>query len=67
MNLDPAVHELSYLAKIFIKDNIVYYKDVMKQYNLGTNGGIMTSLNLFATKLDQEMSNLGRRRYEEYK
>jgi hypothetical protein len=25
----------------------------MKQYNLGPNGGIMTSLNLFATRFDQ--------------
>lgn len=25
----------------------------MHQYNLGPNGGIMTSLNLFATKFDQ--------------
>ena len=28
----------------------VNYKEVMKQYNLGPNGGIMTSLNLFSTK-----------------
>ena len=27
----------------------------MKQYNLGPNGGIVTSLNLFATKFDQEL------------
>lgn len=25
----------------------------MKQYNLGPNGGIVTSLNLFATRFDQ--------------
>lgn len=25
----------------------------MKQYNLGPNGGILTSLNLFATRFDQ--------------
>lgn len=29
------------------------YKSVMKEYNLGPNGGILTSLNLFATKFDQ--------------
>lgn len=29
------------------------YKEVMKQYNLGPNGGILTSLNLFATRFDQ--------------
>lgn len=29
------------------------YKEVMKQYNLGPNGGIVTSLNLFTTKFHQ--------------
>jgi len=31
----------------------VKYKEVMKQYNLGPNGGILTSLNMFATRFDQ--------------
>ena len=31
----------------------VKYKEVMKEYNLGPNGGILTSLNLFATRFDQ--------------
>ena len=31
----------------------VKYKEVMKQYALGPNGGIVTSLNLFATRFDQ--------------
>lgn len=31
----------------------VNYKNVMKQYNLGPNGGILTSLNLFSTRFDQ--------------
>ncbi len=31
----------------------VKYKEVMKQYQLGPNGGIITSLNLFATRFDQ--------------
>ncbi len=31
----------------------VKYKEVMKQYGLGPNGGILTSLNLFATRFDQ--------------
>ena len=57
INLDPAVHELSYPANIDIRDT-VNYKEVMKQYNLGPNGGIMTSLNLFATKFDQVMKYL---------
>eukprot|EP00112_Aurelia_sp_Birch-Aquarium-sp1_P005915 Seg1666.7 transcript_id=Seg1666.7/GoldUCD/mRNA.D3Y31 product="GPN-loop GTPase 1" protein_id=Seg1666.7/GoldUCD/D3Y31 len=60
INLDPAVHELSYPANIDIRDT-VKYKEVMKQYNLGPNGGIMTSLNLFATKFDQVMQYLEKR------
>lgn len=35
-----------------IKDT-VNYKEVMKQYSLGPNGGIVTALNLFSTKFDQ--------------
>lgn len=31
----------------------VKYKNVMKQYSLGPNGGILTSCNLFATRFDQ--------------
>ncbi len=52
MNLDPAVMTLPYGANIDIRDT-VKYKEVMKQYNLGPNGGILTSLNLFATKFDE--------------
>lgn len=52
MNLDPAVMTLPYAANIDIRDT-VKYKEVMKQYNLGPNGGIVTSLNLFATKFDE--------------
>ncbi|XP_065065453.1 GPN-loop GTPase 1-like [Rhopilema esculentum] len=63
INLDPAVHELSYPANIDIRDTIKY-KEVMKQYNLGPNGGIMTSLNLFATKFDQVLEHLEKRSSE---
>ena len=52
MNLDPAVMSLPFGANIDIRDT-VKYKEVMKQYNLGPNGGIMTSLNLFATRFDE--------------
>merc|ERR1719167_1134104 len=52
MNLDPAVLEVPYPANIDIRDT-VNYKEVMKQYQLGPNGGIVTSLNLFSTKFDQ--------------
>ena len=41
-------------ANIDIRDT-VNYKKVMEQYQLGPNGGIVTSLNLFATRFDQVM------------
>ena len=60
MNLDPAVTYMPYAANIDIRDT-VKYKEVMKQYGLGPNGGIMTSLNLFATRFDQVMGILEKR------
>ncbi|XP_012288549.1 GPN-loop GTPase 1 isoform X2 [Orussus abietinus] len=54
INLDPACAEVPYPTNIDIRDT-VNYKEVMKQYNLGPNGGIVTTLNLFATKFDQVM------------
>ncbi|KEG06805.1 putative XPA-interacting protein [Trypanosoma grayi] len=57
INLDPAVTEVPYRANIDIRDT-VNYKEVMKQYRLGPNGAIMTSLNLFATKFHQVISIL---------
>ena len=52
VNLDPAVTTVPYPVNIDIRDT-VNYKNVMKEYNLGPNGGILTSLNLFATKFDE--------------
>ncbi|OQE24558.1 hypothetical protein PENSTE_c007G00867 [Penicillium steckii] len=60
LNLDPAVHSVPFDSNIDIRDSI-NYKEVMKQYNLGPNGGILTSLNLFATKVDQIISLLEKR------
>ncbi|KAK7264734.1 hypothetical protein RJT34_32344 [Clitoria ternatea] len=60
LNLDPAVMTLPYAANIDIRDT-VKYKEVMKQFNLGPNGGILTSLNLFATKFDEVISVIERR------
>ncbi|KAL5713982.1 GPN-loop GTPase qqt2 [Ranunculus cassubicifolius] len=60
VNLDPAVMTLPYGANIDIRDT-VRYKEVMKQYNLGPNGGILTSLNLFATKFDEVISVIEKR------
>ncbi|PSN38114.1 GPN-loop GTPase 1 [Blattella germanica] len=57
INLDPACKEVPYPANIDVRDT-VNYKEVMKQYGLGPNGAIVTSLNLFATKFDKVMSFL---------
>jgi hypothetical protein len=46
------VTKLPYGAHVDIRDT-VNYKNVMKQYSLGPNGAILTSLNLFATRFDQ--------------
>jgi GTPase SAR1 family protein len=58
--LDPAVFEVPYPANIDIRDT-VKYKEVMKQYGLGPNGGIVTSLNLFATRFDQVVDLIKKR------
>ncbi|KAI9839963.1 MAG: hypothetical protein M1819_000155 [Sarea resinae] len=60
INLDPAVRSVPFDSNIDIRDS-VNYKEVMKQYNLGPNGGILTSLNLFATKIDQILALLEKR------
>ncbi|KAK8555991.1 hypothetical protein V6N13_070062 [Hibiscus sabdariffa] len=60
MNLDPAVMTLPFGANIDIRDT-VKYKEVMKQFNLGPNGGILTSLNLFATKFAEVISVIEKR------
>eukprot|EP00049_Salpingoeca_infusionum_P014382 m.268790 g.268790 ORF g.268790 m.268790 type:complete len:368 (+) comp15662_c0_seq4:3010-4113(+) len=57
LNLDPAVKHVPYEPNIDIRDT-VDYKAVMHEYGLGPNGGIVTSLNLFATKFDQVLELL---------
>ena len=57
---DPAVLKTPFGTHIDIRDS-VNYKNVMKQYNLGPNGAIMTSLNLFSTKIDQVLSIIEKR------
>ncbi|XP_072436267.1 GPN-loop GTPase 1 isoform X1 [Chiloscyllium punctatum] len=63
INLDPAVHEIPFPANIDIRDT-VNYKEVMKQYGLGPNGGIVTALNLFATRFDQVMKFIEKRQQD---
>ncbi|SCU86794.1 LAFA_0E03092g1_1 [Lachancea sp. 'fantastica'] len=52
VQLDPAVLNVPYGVNIDIRDS-VKYKKVMENYKLGPNGAIVTSLNLFSTKIDQ--------------
>ncbi|XP_019748824.1 GPN-loop GTPase 1 [Hippocampus comes] len=63
INLDPAVRDLPFPANIDIRDT-VNYKEVMKQYGLGPNGAIVTSLNLFATRFDQVMHFIEKKRHD---
>ncbi|XP_041349740.1 GPN-loop GTPase 1-like [Gigantopelta aegis] len=63
INLDPAVHEVPFPTNIDIRDT-VNYKEVMKHYSLGPNGGIVTSLNLFATRFDQVIDFIEKRSEE---
>ena len=60
VNLDPAVLETPFGAHIDIRDT-VNYREVMKQYALGPNGGILTALNLFATRFEQVLGLIGKR------
>ena len=63
VNLDPAVHSLPYEANVDARDT-VDYAQVMSEYGLGPNGGILTACNLFATRFDQVMDILAKRERE---
>lgn len=63
VNLDPACSRVPYPANVDIRDT-VKYKEVMKQYGLGPNGAIVTSLNLFSTRFDQVMQLIHKRKSE---
>ena len=52
INLDPAVMDTLYEPNLDIRDTI-NYKDIMHQNNLGPNGAILTSLNIFSTNIDK--------------
>ena len=60
INLDPAVLDVPVDAQIDIRDT-VDYKGVMREYKLGPNGAIVTSLNLFATQFADVMKILEKR------
>jgi GTPase SAR1 family protein len=60
VNLDPATADLNFSAKVDIRDT-VKYSDVMESFQLGPNGAILTSLNLFATKFHEVVGIIERR------
>ncbi len=60
INLDPAVIHAPFQSNIDIRDS-VNYKEVMKQYNLGPNGGILASSTSSRTKVDQVVNLLEKR------
>lgn len=66
VNLDPACAETPYFCNIDIRDT-VNYKEVMQQYKLGPNGGIVTSLNLFATQFEKVTDLIGESTKRGYK
>lgn len=49
---DLILSSIFFMVFVDIRDT-VNYKEVMKQYQLGPNGGIVTTLNLFSTKFGQ--------------
>ncbi|KAK7028964.1 GPN-loop GTPase 1 [Halocaridina rubra] len=63
INLDPAVDHVPYMSYIDIRDT-VNYKQVMKQYGLGPNGGIVTSLNLFSTMFSDVLKLIAKKEQE---
>eukprot|EP00635_Sarcinochrysidales_sp_CCMP3193_P007501 CAMPEP_0118911780 /NCGR_PEP_ID=MMETSP1166-20130328/13319_1 /TAXON_ID=1104430 /ORGANISM="Chrysoreinhardia sp, Strain CCMP3193" /LENGTH=439 /DNA_ID=CAMNT_0006851287 /DNA_START=19 /DNA_END=1341 /DNA_ORIENTATION=+ len=63
VNLDPATLETPIEAHVDIRDT-VDYKGVMREYSLGPNGAIVTSLNLFATQFHEVMELLEKRAKE---
>ena len=65
INLDPAVSSIPFGANIDIRDTIDY-KQVMSTYNLGPNGAILTSLNLFTTKFNQVLNLIVKKQNLDY-
>ncbi|KAK6089446.1 hypothetical protein P3W45_001583 [Vairimorpha bombi] len=55
VNLDPAVVNTKMPLNVDIKEHIDYY-DIMDKYNLGPNGAITTSLNLFLLNIDKHIN-----------
>ena len=65
VNLDPATADVDFSANVDIRDT-VKYGEVMQKFNLGPNGAILTSLNLFSTKFHEVVSLIQKRKDLEY-
>jgi len=63
VNLDPAASVVPFPANIDIRDTI-NYKAVMKEYELGPNGAIITCLNLFCMRFNQVLELLEKRKHQ---
>ncbi|GAB6028679.1 GPN-loop GTPase 1 [Chamberlinius hualienensis] len=61
VNLDPACNDPPFPVNIDIRDTI-NYKEVMKEFKLGPNGGIITSLNLYTTRFNQVIDLIEKRK-----
>lgn len=57
LNLDPAVTFVPYSCTDDIR-NTINYKDVMRKHQLGPNGAIMTSLNIFAANFNKTVEKM---------
>lgn len=57
INLDPVIKNVPFEMNFDIR-NIVDYKKLMKLYQLGPNGSILTCLNMFVTKINEFMQKL---------
>ncbi|KAF7684179.1 GPN-loop GTPase 1 [Astathelohania contejeani] len=57
INLDPAVLNPKMPLNEDIRDEIDY-QEVMEKYNLGPNGAIITSLNLYLLKMDELLNRI---------
>ena len=65
MNLDPAIRQLSFPAHIDICTSI-NFPQLMQEYSLGPNGGILTALNAYATRFNEAVALLKARTEMQY-
>jgi len=57
LNLDPAAEWLPYLPDVDVR-NYITYAEVMRKFNLGPNGALITSVDLIANYIDDIRSEI---------